>query len=426
MKDAQDIIPDQAVGTVVIVGGGHAAGELATGLREQGWGGQIVVVGDEAHLPYQRPPLSKAFLDGKVAIEGLLLKPLATYEKAHVEFIRGVRVDVIDREARAVHLSDGRSLSYTKLAIATGGRVRALPGEDAERAVAAPNFHYLRTVDDALRIRESLIAGARLVVVGGGYVGLEVAATAVAHGLQVTVVEAAPRLLARVTSPEMSAFFEETHRRAGVDVRTGTLVRGFEFDGERISAVLCGDGASIPADFVVVGVGLLPNVELAAAAGLEVDNGIIVDELCRTSDPDIVALGDCCNHPNPVVGRRIRLESVPNAVEQARTAAATLCGRERPYHMVPWFWSDQYGIKLKSVGLCEGYDRVVVRGVIGAPAFSVFYMNGEYVVAADIVNRPPELLIAKRLVGERPVVDPATLADESVPLIKLLPAAKSG
>jgi 3-phenylpropionate/trans-cinnamate dioxygenase ferredoxin reductase subunit len=423
MQNPQNIIPDPAAGTVIIIGGGHAGGELATGLREQGWPGRIVVVGEEAHLPYQRPPLSKAFLDGKVGLDGLLLKPPATYDKAHVEFIRGVRVDAIDRAAHAVSLSDGRRLAYTKLAIATGGRVRALPGDDAEQAAAAPNFHYLRTVDDALRIRECLTEGARLVVVGGGYVGLEVAATAIAHGLQVTVVEAAPRLLARVTSPEMSAFFEQVHRRAGVDVRTATLVRGFEFDGGRISAVRCGEGESIPADFVVVGVGLLPNTELAAAAGLEVDNGIVVDELCRTSDPDIVALGDCCNHPNPVVGRRIRLESVPNAVEQARTAAATLCGRERPYHMVPWFWSDQYDLKLKSVGLCEGYDRVVVRGEIGARAFSVFYLNGGHVVAADIVNRPPELLIAKRLVGEKQAVDPVALADESVPLNKLLPAA---
>lgn len=423
MESPQNIIPDPAAGTAVIVGGGHAGGELATGLREQGWAGRIVVVGEEGHLPYQRPPLSKAFLDGKVGLDGLLLKPQASYDKAHVEFIRGVRVDAIDRTARAVRLSDGRRLEYTKLAIATGGRQRPLPGDDTARAEAAPNFHYLRTIDDARHIREHLRAGARLVVVGGGYVGLEVAATAIAHGLRVTVLEAAPRLLARVTSAEMSAFFEQVHRQAGVDVRTGTLVRGFEFDGGRIAAVRCGDGPGIPADFVVVGVGLLPNTELAAAAGLEVSDGIVADELCRTSDPDIVALGDCCSHPNPVAGRRIRLESVPNAVEQARTAAATLCGRERPYHMVPWFWSDQYDIKLKSVGLCEGYDRVVVRGAMEGRAFSVFYLKGTRVVAADIVNRPSEFLMARRLVGEKREVDAAALADPAVPLNSFLPAA---
>ena len=409
--------------TVVIVGGGHAAGELATGLREQGWAGRIVMVGEEAHLPYQRPPLSKAFLDGKIALDGLLLKPQAAYDKAEVEVIANRRVVNIDRAAKTVELSDGRQIAYNKLAIATGGRQRQLPGADAAKAEAAGNFHYLRTLDDAVRIREQLREGARLVVVGGGYVGLEVAATAIKHGLQVTVVEAAPRLLARVTSPEMSAFFEQAHRQAGVDVRTSTLVQGFVFAGERIAGVRCDNGQCLDADLVVVGVGLIPNTELAAEAGLAVDNGILVDEFCMTSDVDIVAIGDCSNHPNPIVGKRIRLESVPNAVEQARSASATLCGKSRPYHMVPWFWSDQYDLKLKSVGLCEGYDSVVIRGAMEARSFSVFYLQGQQVVAVDTINRPPEFLVAKRLVGEKIAVDPVRLADESIALKEFLPSA---
>lgn len=411
-------------GMAIIVGAGHAAGELATALREQGWQGRIVMIGEEPHLPYQRPPLSKAFLDGKVALDGLLLRSQAAYDKARVEIITNKRVNHIDRSTRTVMLSDGQVLPYAKLAIATGGRQRRLPGADTQRAEAAGNFHYLRTVDDALRIREQLRAGSRLVVVGGGYVGLEVAATAIKHGLHVTILEAAPRLLARVTSQEMSDFFASAHRKAGADVRLNAVVQGFIFaeDG-KVSAVRCGDGTNIPADLVVAGVGLLPNTELAEAAGIAVDNGIIVDEYCRTNDSDVVALGDCANHPNAFLGRRLRLESVPNAVEQARTAAATLCGRSRPYQMVPWFWSDQYDLKLKSVGLCEGYDMVVLRGSMLTPSFALFYMNGKRIVAADTINRPPDFLMAKRLVAEKLEVDLLKLADESVPLNSLLPSA---
>ncbi|MFC5463102.1 NAD(P)/FAD-dependent oxidoreductase [Massilia niabensis] len=407
----------------IIVGCGHAAGELATRLREQGWAGRVIMIGEEPHLPYQRPPLSKGFLEGKTGLSDLFLKPQATYDLAQIEVILNTRVEAIDRTNRTVTLSDGSSLQYTKLAIATGGRQRPLPGADTARAEACDNFHYLRTLDDALKIRELLKAGKRMVVVGGGYVGLEVAATAIKHGLQVTVVEAGPRLLGRVTSPAMSAFFEQVHCQAGVDIRTGTLVEGLEFDGLRVVAVRSHAGERIPADVVVVGVGLLPNTGLAEAAGLAVDNGILVDAFCVTSDPDILALGDCCNHPNPVVGRNIRLESVPNAVEQARSAASTMCGQGEPYRMVPWFWSDQYDLKLKSVGLCEGHERIVMRGTMEGRAFSLFYLKGKRILAIDTINRPQDFVMGKRLVGERIEVDDDALIDESTPLNKFFTAS---
>jgi len=409
--------------TVLIVGAGHAAGECATAIREQGWTGRIVMVGDEPHLPYQRPPLSKAFLSGESTAEQLYLKPLATYEKARVEFIPNTRAEHIDREAKRVTLSNGSEINYAKLVLATGGRARrlALPGIEAIEKLQ--NFHYLRTLDHVVRIRNQFHTGSRLVIIGGGYVGLEVAAVAVKRGLHVTVLEALPRVLARVTAPELSTFYEQMHREAGVDIRTNTIVSGFEPDasGDAVAAVRCADGTRVAADLVIVGVGLEPATELAQAAGLTVDNGIMVDEHTRTSDPDIFAVGDCTNHPNPALGRRLRLESVPNALEQARTAAASLCGKERVYNSVPWFWSDQYDLKLKMVGLSQGYDELVLRGSPETRSFSAFYLKDGVMLAADTVNRAPEFMLAKRFVAEKIPVRAADLADESIALKSLLP-----
>ncbi|MGF6640472.1 3-phenylpropionate/trans-cinnamate dioxygenase ferredoxin reductase subunit [Paraburkholderia sp. MM5496-R1] len=407
----------------LIVGAGHAAGECATAIREQGWTGRIVMVGEEPHLPYQRPPLSKAFLSGESTAEQLYLKPLSTYDKARVEFIPNTRAQHIDRDAKRVTLSNGSEISYTKLVLATGGRARrlALPGIEATEKLQ--NFHYLRTLDHVARIRNQFHAGSRLVIIGGGYIGLEVAAVAVKRGLRVTVLEALPRVLARVTAPELSRFYEEVHREAGVDIRTNAIVSGFELDasGDAVAAVCCADGTRVAADLVIVGVGLEPATELAQAAGLAVDNGIMVDEHTRTSDPDIFAVGDCTNHPNPSLGRRLRLESVPNALEQARTAAASLCGKERVYNSVPWFWSDQYDLKLKMVGLSFGYDEFVLRGDPKARSFSAFYLKDGVMLAADTVSRVPEFVLAKRFVAEKIPVRAADLANESIPLKSLLP-----
>lgn len=275
-----------------------------------------------------------------------------------------------------------------------------------------------------MSIRAGFETGQRLVIIGGGFIGLEVAASAVACGLNVAVLEALPRVMARVTAPEMSIFYERVHREAGVDVRTGVAVTGLEFNsaGDAVTGVQFNDGSMAPADVVVVGIGVVPNTELAQAAGLTVDNGIVVDEYARTSDPHIVAAGDCTSHPNLLSGCRVRLESVANAVEQARTAAATLAGKQRPYDAVPWFWSDQYDLKLQIAGLCAGYDEIVLRGSTSSRSFTMFYLKARQVIAGDAVNRPQEFMIAKRLVAGRMVIDPVLLADESIPLKTLAPA----
>lgn len=411
--------------TAIIVGAGHAAGELATSLRDNGWQGRILLIGEEPQLPYHRPPLSKAYLSGAATAESLLIKPRATYDKANVEIISGVRVDRIDRETSTVHLADGRTAQYDRLILATGGRPRPLPIPQIEQAECSGNFHYLRTLQDVDDIRRQFEPGMRLVIVGGGYIGLEVAAVAVKHGLKVTVLEALPRVLARVTAPELSAFYESRHRAAGVEIRTDTQVRDVQLapSGDAVAALLCADGSSVPADLVVVGIGLLPNVELAVEAGLAVDNGILVDEFGQTSDPNIYAAGDCSNHPNPLLGRRLRLESVPNALEQARSVAASICGKPKAYASIPWFWSDQYELKLKMVGLSQGYDQLVIRGTPENDSFSAFYLKDGCILAADTVNRPPEFMLAKRFIAEKVRVDPTRLEDDSHPLKDLLPSA---
>lgn len=409
--------------TICIIGAGQAGCELALALRQQGWAASIVLFGEESHPPYQRPPLSKAYLKGEVENTSLHLRQQAAYERANVELVLGTRVERIDPQSRTLRLSNGVERSWAKLALTTGGRPRRLTLADAERAGQAGNFHYLRTIDDVLNIRARFEAGQRLVIVGGGYIGLEVAAAAIARGLNVTVLEAFPRVLARVTAPEMSAFYEGVHREAGVDLRTGVEVTGFEFSswGDAVTGVRCGDGSIVPADLVIVGIGLVPNTELAQAAGLPVDNGIVVDEYARTCDPHIVAAGDCTNHPNMASGRRVRLESVPNAIEQARSAAASLVGKQRLYDAVPWFWSDQYDLKLQMVGLSLGYDRLILRGSMGSRSFAAFYLGNNRLIACDAVNRPQEFMVAKRLVACRAVIDPLLLADESV-LLKSLAA----
>ncbi len=404
---------------VVIVGAGHAAGELAGSLRQSGFSGPIVMVGEEPHLPYQRPPLSKAFLSGETDLQALELKPSAAYEKIGVEVRTAVRVESIDRTANQVALGDGTRLPYDKLVLATGGRPRTLAIPGLEHAGPLSNVHYLRTLHDAKGIRAQLKSGFRLVIVGGGYIGLEVAAVARRHGLKVTVLEALPRVLARVTAPELSDFYASVHRGAGVDIRTGTAIRSAELDGSRdaVAAVTTSDGDILPTDVLIVGVGLIPNVELAEACGLQVANGILVDDMNRTADPDVLAIGDCSNQPSALYGRRVRIESVPNALGQARAAAATLCGRGQPYTAVPWFWSDQYDLKLQIVGLSQDYDTLVLRGRREDRSFIAFYLKAGRIIAGDAVNRPKEFMQAKRLVTEGACIAAERLADESASLL---------
>lgn len=408
---------------IYIVGAGHAGGELAFSLRQQGSTAAITIVGEEAYLPYQRPPLSKAFLKGEVEPSALYLRQQAAFEKSNIGLILSRRVERIERAAKKLVFDDGREVAYSKLALTTGGRARRMTISQAAQAERAKNFHYLRTIDDVLAIRSRFQSGQRVVIVGGGYVGLEVAASAIARDLNVTVLEALPRVLARVTAPQLSAFYEQVHRNAGVDLRTNIEVTGLDFnaDGDVITGVHCTGGVLIPADIVIVGIGQLPNTELAQAAGLDVDNGIVVDEFAVTSDPDIVAAGDCTNHPSVFCGRRIRLESVPNAVEQARVAAASLAGKPRTYDAVPWFWSDQYDLKLQMTGLSHGYDQFVLRGSMNNKSFAAFYLKDGRMIACDAVNRAQEFMVAKRMVAACRPYDPVALADETVPLKNLAP-----
>ncbi|WP_129775303.1 NAD(P)/FAD-dependent oxidoreductase [Peristeroidobacter soli] len=406
---------------IYIVGAGHAGGELAFALRQQGYAGPLTVIGEEAYLPYQRPPLSKAYLKGECEATALYLRQQAAYEKANIGLLLSRRVERIDRANKKLVFDDGREVTYSKLGLATGGRARRMTISDAARAERTRNFHYLRNIDDVMAIRERFQEGQRLVVIGGGYVGLEVAASAIARDVKVTVLEALPRVLARVTAPQMSEFYETIHRNAGVDLRTNIEVTGLDFNeaGDAVTAVHCTGGVVIPADFVVVGIGLLPNTELAQAAGLEVDNGIVVNEYAVTSDPDIVAAGDCTSHPSVFCGRRIRLESVPNAVEQARVAAGSLAGKPKVYDSVPWFWSDQYDLKLQMTGLSQGYDQFVLRGSMQNKSFAAFYLKQGRLIAVDAVNRAQEFMVAKRMVAACKPFDPAALADETVPLKNL-------
>ncbi|MDX2144894.1 MAG: FAD-dependent oxidoreductase [Rhodospirillaceae bacterium] len=397
--------------TVIIVGAGEAGGQAAISLRQGGHDGRIIVIGDEAYVPYERPPLSKSFLAGETELERMFMRAPEFYPQNRIELVPSRRVEAIQRGAKTVTLDGGETMTYGKLILATGGRVRKLtcPGADLDGVC------YLRSIADVLGYRDRLIAGAKLVVVGGGYIGLEVAAVAVKRGCAVTVLETLPRVLARVVAPEMSAFYTDVHRAAGVRIHTDTMVTAFEGHG-RIERVLCNDGSAHAADLVIVGIGIVPNVELASAAGLNVDNGIVVNEFTQTADPDIYAVGDCSNHPNPRLGRRLRLESVPNALGQGKAAALHILGKPEPYDEVPWFWSDQYDLKLQMTGISDPGDHVVIRGSMAERKFSACYLREGVFVACNAVNMAKDFLQSKKLIATKVKIETARLADATVSL----------
>lgn len=391
-------------GRALVVGASHAGVQVAAGLRQQGWSGEVVVVGDEPALPYHRPPLSKAYLAGTSSLQDLALRKAEFYAKHDIRLVQST-VTQVDRAAQQVGLNDGTTMGHTHLALCTGGRVRTLDVS----GIDLPGVFYLRTFADVESIRALAASGSHAVIVGGGYVGLETAASLRALGLDVTVLEAAERVLERVTAPEVSAFYERVHRDAGVVIRTGAQVSAMAGD-QRVREVVLRGGERIPADLVVVGVGLVPNTELAAEAGLYVENGIVIDDLARTSDPRIVAAGDCASHRMARYDRLVRLESVPSAGEQAKTAAATLCGKERPIAALPWFWSDQYDLKLQIAGLNLGYDELVLSGDPSRDRdFTCYYLQQGRLLAADCVNRPRDFLKAKQLISQGLGVDRAQL-----------------
>jgi 3-phenylpropionate/trans-cinnamate dioxygenase ferredoxin reductase subunit len=397
--------------TIVIVGSGHAGAQGAESLRREGFEGRIVLIGAEPHLPYQRPPLSKKLLAGELPFERALLKSAAYYEQARIELRMGTRVQAIDCRDHRIVTDDGTALAYDRLLLCTGSEARRLiaPGVDLD------GVFYLRTIDEVEAIRARCRPGARLVVVGGGYIGLEIAATCLKLGVDVTVLEMMERVMNRVVAPEVSAFFAAEHIAQGVKLHCSTAVAAFEGDGV-IREVVCSDGRRFAADVVVIGVGIEPVTGIAAAAGIACDNGIVVDEFCRSSDPDVFAAGDCTNHPSLRYGRRVRLESVDHAFEQARSAAANLLGKNVIHDKVPWFWSDQYDLKLLIVGLVHGYDRCVLRGNPATRSFSACYLHDGELIALDAINNPKDYMAARKLIVERARPDPARLADSAIAL----------
>ncbi|MEL6858257.1 MAG: FAD-dependent oxidoreductase [Pseudomonadota bacterium] len=394
---------------IVIVGGGQAAAQACASLRLFGFSGEITLIGEEAALPYQRPPLSKAYMKGELAEERLYFKPAAWYEDQNIDTVLSVRATGIDRSAQTVALEHGGSVDYDALIIATGSRPRALPIAGAE----LDGVFDLRDLSDVDRIRPRMIAGQKLVIVGAGYIGLEAAAVARQLGLDVTVLEMADRVLARVTSPIMSQFFDDEHTRQGAEIRTGAMLSALKGDDGKVTKAVLADGSELAADIVLVGIGILPNVELAEAAGIACSNGILTDRDARTNDPRVFAAGDCAARPLVHYGRKGRLESVHNAIEQGKLAAAAIMGKPRPPEDCPWFWSDQYDLKLQIAGLSQGYDETVVRGDPETRKFAVFYLQNGKLIAVDAVNSPPEFLASKKLIMTGAHLAPETLSDTS-------------
>ncbi len=390
-----------AVDPFVVVGAGQAGFQAVATLKERGCNGPIVLIGEESDPPYMRPPLSKKLLAGELDAGRAFLRPSAFYAEAGVDTRFGLRVESIDRARARVTLANGERIPYQKLLLATGCRPRTL--DEAPGGA----IHYLRTLEDALALRSVLAPGKRLAIIGGGYIGMEVAATAAALGVKVTVLELAQRILARVTSARVAEFFTGIHRARGVDLRCATSLVAVDA-GARATRIVCADpGDSIDADAVLVAVGVTPNVELAHAAGLACNDGIVVDEQCRTSDPAIFAAGDCTRHPNPAMGGEIRLESVQNAVDQSIAAARNMAGDDAPYRKVPWFWSQQYEFRLQTAGIRGELDEVEERGGIAEGRFAMIYRRSGTVTACDAVNMPGEYVAVRRELEARERTQPS-------------------
>jgi 3-phenylpropionate/trans-cinnamate dioxygenase ferredoxin reductase subunit len=401
--------------TIAIVGAGQVSVQAIDSLRKLGHTGPICLIGDEATLPYQRPPLSKKYLAGELPDDRLMLKPATFFDNNRVDLKLGVRAAQLNLASRQLALTDGTTVDYGKLLLATGSTPRRLtvPGSHLK------GIHYLRTRADVEAIRTELTSARHVVIIGAGYIGLEVAATCRTLGLSVDVIEMSDRVMNRVVAPEVSAFYTAEHERAGVRIHTRTLLSAFEpatSTSDRVGTVVTLDGPSFPADVVIVGVGVVPEIDLAMSAGLVCENGIAIDEYTCTSNPHVYAAGDCANHPSLRYGRRIRLESVDNAFEQAKVAAENMLGGRTIHDRVPWFWSDQYDLKLLITGLNFDYDRAVVRGETNDRSFSCCYLRGAELLAMDCVNRPKDYMAAKKLIAERACFDVDRLADASVPL----------
>jgi 3-phenylpropionate/trans-cinnamate dioxygenase ferredoxin reductase subunit len=411
----------------LIVGAGQSGLQLATSLRELGETGPIVLAGTEQQAPYQRPPLSKGYLAGKASAQSLELRSPQWYADQRIELrpatpIASITLDEPTAGAGVATTRDGDRIGFARLALTVGGRARRLRIAGAEHEGVC----YLRHLRNADDLRERLTAAGRVVVIGGGFIGLEAAATATAAGKDVTVVDVGDRLLARAVAPVVSDFYLRAHERRGTRVLLGTEVAAIEGDAV-VSGVRLADGRVLPADLVLVGIGLEPRTELARQLGLEVDGGIVVDTCARTSNPAVVAAGDCTTLPHPLTGRgRLRIESVQNAIAQAQTAAASLLGRHSTARAVPWFWSDQADLKLQIAGLSAGYDRVVLRGEPDTEHFSVLYYAEDRLLAVDAVNAPRDYMVVRKLLGEGRTIPADRAADPSIALKELIAASSAG
>jgi 3-phenylpropionate/trans-cinnamate dioxygenase ferredoxin reductase subunit len=393
----------------VVVGAGYCGMAAVVALRDGGFDGRLLMIGEEPHYPYERPPLSKAYLRGTHLREKLFPRPGSWYAEHGVEALVSTRIQAVNAAEQVVELDGGEPIAYDRLLLATGGRPRPL------RGIAGDRVLYLRTLEDADRLRTRLIPGSRLVVVGAGFIGCEVAATARSLGVAVTVLEALDRPLGRVFGDEIGTLVADIHRDEGVDLRCGQAVTSvINRGGEAI--VTTSEGATISCDIVVVGVGLVPNVELVTGTGVQIDNGIVVDEYCRTSVPGIYAAGDVANHYHPIFGRRMRVEHYDNALRQGAAAAANMLDRAVVFDDVHWFWSDQYAHNLQYVGCADGWDQLVLRGCVRDRRFTAFYLQQGTIVAAFSIDRGKDVLAAKRLIHARARVDPRLLHDEDVDL----------
>jgi 3-phenylpropionate/trans-cinnamate dioxygenase ferredoxin reductase subunit len=404
---------DELVENVIIVGGGHGGAQAAIALRQNGFGGDVTIIGREAEIPYERPPLSKEYMAGEKSFERICIRPAAFWAEKNVELLLGRTVVNVDVQAKKVILDDGSSRTYGALIWATGGDPRRLdcPGGDLA------GVHGVRNRADADAIMAELADVNQVAVIGGGYIGLEAAAVLTKFGKKVVLLEALPRVLARVAGPELSAFYEFEHRGHGVDLRTGVGVTAIEGKDGRVSGVRLVDGSVVEAQMAIVGIGIIPAVEPLIAAGAAGANGVDVDEFCRTSLPDVYAIGDCAAHVNAFAGgARIRLESVQNANDHATTAAKAICGDPSPYRATPWFWSNQYDLKLQTVGLSSGHDQSVLRGDPASRSFSVIYLKEGRVIALDCVNMVKDYVQGRKLVEASAMIAPAMLGDRGTPL----------
>ncbi|NOX83197.1 MAG: FAD-dependent oxidoreductase [Alphaproteobacteria bacterium] len=402
--------------TVVIIGGGQAASQAAASLRQEGFAAPITILAEEERAPYQRPPLSKKFLEGALEAERLLLKPEQFYTQNSIDLRLGVRADAIDVDAKSVSLSTGEKLGYDKLIIATGSAPRELPVPGAD----AQGVFYLRSAADALALKPRLAEGKSIAIIGAGYVGLEVAATARKAGANVIIIETAPRVMSRVTGEFFSSYLQKHHVARGAKLLLDAKVARLETEDGRLVACAFANGEKVAIDTAVIGIGVMPSTDIAERAGIKCDNGVTVDEYCRTNIEGVFAAGDCTNHYNTHYDMNLRLESVHNAIEQAKTVAATICGKDKPYRQAPWFWSDQYDLKIQSVGVSAGHDDYFVSGNPEEDSFSVLYFSGNRLIAADCVCRPADYMVVRKLLQDQRLISMDDVKDADGDLKSLM------